>query len=188
MATITPFADRLLRARKDAGMMQADLAKRLGVSTSAVGQWEVGLTQPSRRNLTKLAEVLGVKAAWLLGEVGSGKTSEEPPEVVAVDPISLPEEQRAFLAPILKGHDLYRLQTDIMAGANIHRGDLLVVDLQATPKARSVVLAAHRGQLVLRVFFPPYLQAITLGGTPPRYLTVDNVDTVIKGVMIQALK
>lgn len=65
------IGDRLRAARKDAGLSQADLAARVGVSQPAVANWESGVHDPRRLMLAKLAEALGVSTAWL----GSGARS-----------------------------------------------------------------------------------------------------------------
>jgi DNA-binding transcriptional regulator YiaG len=49
------------KRRKELGMTQIDLAKKLKVSLSSVRLWEVGVTTPTEENMAKLIEVLGVK-------------------------------------------------------------------------------------------------------------------------------
>jgi transcriptional regulator with XRE-family HTH domain len=52
-----------LRAlRKERGLTQAQLGTEVGVTGSAVGQWEQGRTTPSWQQLQKLAEFFGVEA------------------------------------------------------------------------------------------------------------------------------
>lgn len=50
----------LAALRKKKGFTQEELAAALGVSTSAVGNWEAGLRRPRYDTLRRLAEVLGV--------------------------------------------------------------------------------------------------------------------------------
>lgn len=45
----------LVTARKNAGLTQADVAERLGITDSAVAQWETGRTFPKTALLPKLA-------------------------------------------------------------------------------------------------------------------------------------
>jgi transcriptional regulator with XRE-family HTH domain len=55
------FADRIKRLRKDNGLTQQQLAALVGVSTSAIGNWETRPREiPKGDNLLKLAEVFGV--------------------------------------------------------------------------------------------------------------------------------
>ena len=58
---------RIRAARKRAGLNQAALAKRVGVSQPAVASWESGLHDPRRLMLAKIADALGVSPAWLGG-------------------------------------------------------------------------------------------------------------------------
>ena len=52
--------------RKRAGISQVDLAKALGVTQSAVSQWEMGVTSPRQAMLLRLADVLGCTVDELL--------------------------------------------------------------------------------------------------------------------------
>lgn len=52
--------------RKKSGMSQRDLAYAIGVSQSAVAQWETGIAQPTIDNLRKVADILGISPGELL--------------------------------------------------------------------------------------------------------------------------
>lgn len=54
-----------LRERKD--LTQTELAKRVGVTQSAVAKWETGGFTPSTSTLFSLADVLGVTIDQLCG-------------------------------------------------------------------------------------------------------------------------
>ena len=60
------FGSRLNRLRKDAGLTQAQLGGRIGVTAKAVSQWENGRTEPALSLLGKLADALGVTLEVLL--------------------------------------------------------------------------------------------------------------------------
>ena len=60
---------RIKQAREQTGLSQAALAKRLGTSTGAVGQWEIGRARPAASRLQSIANVLNVTTAWLTGEI-----------------------------------------------------------------------------------------------------------------------
>src|SRR5690554_4407383 len=49
------FGQRLARARKRTGMSQRDLAKALGVSHGAVGNWESDLATPDPDTIAQIA-------------------------------------------------------------------------------------------------------------------------------------
>jgi transcriptional regulator with XRE-family HTH domain len=67
------LADRLTRAREDAGLSTAQLARRLGVKTQTLANWERGVNEPRANRLTMLAGLLNVSPLWLLdGRIGGG--------------------------------------------------------------------------------------------------------------------
>jgi len=65
--TAETFGERLGRLREDAGLSQSALARRVGVSQSAVSQMESGERSPSYGMLIQLADALGVSIAYLVG-------------------------------------------------------------------------------------------------------------------------
>ena len=62
----TCFPERLKQLRRDAGMLQADLAEHFKVSKSAVSGWEVGRNQPSYDILIEMSILFGVTVDYLL--------------------------------------------------------------------------------------------------------------------------
>jgi transcriptional regulator with XRE-family HTH domain len=56
---------RIRTARKAAGLNQAALAERVGVSQPAVANWESGVHDPRRLMLAKIADALGTPLDWL---------------------------------------------------------------------------------------------------------------------------
>ena len=57
---------RIAALRHDRSWSQAELARRLGISTSAVGMYEQGRREPSAELLVILAEQFGVSTDYLL--------------------------------------------------------------------------------------------------------------------------
>ena len=57
---------RIAALRREAGLSQAELAARLGVSPSAMGMYEQGRREPSAQLLVALARELGVTTDFLL--------------------------------------------------------------------------------------------------------------------------
>lgn len=53
--------------RKEKGMSQLELSKRLGVSRSTISMWEIGASQPDNDSLLRLAELFDTSADYLLG-------------------------------------------------------------------------------------------------------------------------
>lgn len=66
------FGARVAALRLQAGMTQAELAKRLAVSPSAVGMYEQGRREPSMDRIVALARLFGVSTDYLMtGEIRS---------------------------------------------------------------------------------------------------------------------
>ena len=61
---------RIAALRRQAGMRQAELARALAVSSSAVGMYEQGRREPSLDRIVALSRLFGVSADFLLtGEI-----------------------------------------------------------------------------------------------------------------------
>ncbi|GAA0709229.1 helix-turn-helix transcriptional regulator [Dokdonella soli] len=74
------LSDRLRTARHRADLSQTELANAVGVSASAVAQWEhPSGTQPSLGNLVLVAQVTRVSFEWL----ATGNTSRKSPRISA---------------------------------------------------------------------------------------------------------
>ena len=63
------FPQRLREARRSAKLTQAELAKRIGVGDTAIGNMEAGRQLPSFETLIRLADELRVTVDWLAGGV-----------------------------------------------------------------------------------------------------------------------
>lgn len=61
------IADRIKYLRDKKGMTQTYLAKRLGISRSAVNSWEMSLSFPSLSNIVEMTRIFGVSADYILG-------------------------------------------------------------------------------------------------------------------------
>lgn len=57
-----------LKARKAAGLTQAQAAKLLGITDATISQWENGETKPKTSRLAKVAEIYGCTIDELLKE------------------------------------------------------------------------------------------------------------------------
>lgn len=79
------FGDRLAAARDQAGMSQADLAKRLGVKLSTLKKWEDDMLEPRANRLSMIAGLLNVTLMWLLNGEGDGVAYPETEEAIAPD-------------------------------------------------------------------------------------------------------
>jgi transcriptional regulator with XRE-family HTH domain len=69
---------RIRDVRSERGWTQQDLADSVGVSRSAVAQWETDRAGQVRDNLSRIAETLGVSPEYLLmGREPQGNTGDE---------------------------------------------------------------------------------------------------------------
>lgn len=59
------FATRLKQARENAGFTQLELAKKLGVTKSAIGNYENGVSSPKDVVLLQIFDVLNVEPNFL---------------------------------------------------------------------------------------------------------------------------
>ena len=61
------FPETLRKLRKSRKLNQAQLAKELYISPSAVSQYETGRTTPSRETLNRIAAYFNVSSEYLMG-------------------------------------------------------------------------------------------------------------------------
>lgn len=64
---ISNIGDKIRYLRDKAGFTQSYLAKKLGISRSAVNSWEMSLSSPSLSNIIEMMEIFHVTADYLLG-------------------------------------------------------------------------------------------------------------------------
>lgn len=63
------FGDRLKQLRKDFGLTQLDLSKKIGIVRSAISNYETNRTMPDPTTLNQLAQLFDVSTDYLLGRV-----------------------------------------------------------------------------------------------------------------------
>ena len=102
------LCDRLRIARHRADISQTGLAQAIGVSPSAVAQWEHPYgTQPSLENLLRAAEVTGASIEWLAtGTIGKASTrtrSKEETPAVALDTYAQTLQEETLLERFRNG-------------------------------------------------------------------------------------
>lgn len=66
MNTPLDIGKRIREARRDRGVTQDELADQVGVSRSAVAQWETGRAGQITGNLSRIAEALEVNVEYLM--------------------------------------------------------------------------------------------------------------------------
>ncbi len=68
---------RISRARDGLNLSTAQLARRLGVKSNTVHDWETDRSEPRANRVTMLAGVLGVSPTWLLTGIGESPAAPE---------------------------------------------------------------------------------------------------------------
>lgn len=96
-----PVGARIRAARQERGLTQAGLGAAVGVSRSAVAQWETERAGQVRGNLTRIAAVLGVSVEHLLNGATAAARQAGPENATELALLRLyracTEDDRAFL-------------------------------------------------------------------------------------------
>ena len=74
MYCMKTLGEKILELRRQKGLSQTELAKRMNISASAMCRWEKDDRTPAEEDLEKLAEFFGVSKEYL---IGSDEVSEE---------------------------------------------------------------------------------------------------------------
>lgn len=94
------FNIKLRELRKHYNYTQADIAKILGISDTAVANYEKGKRRPEYETLTKLADLFGVTIDYLIGRNGTWKN--EMPENLREIALNPENVEWIMLIPYLK--------------------------------------------------------------------------------------
>lgn len=105
------FGDRLAGARDAAGLTQAALAQKLGVSHKVVQAWEDDAKEPRANRLQMISGMLNVSLSWLLSGKGEGPASPDDDTAMTSDLNDLLIEMRALRGDIARsGERLAQLE------------------------------------------------------------------------------
>jgi|SRR5208283_2888210 transcriptional regulator with XRE-family HTH domain len=74
----TEFGERLVAARQEAGLSQAQVAEKLGITQQSYGGWERRETALKPEHLVRLAEILNITVDYLLGKENGRKRGGGP--------------------------------------------------------------------------------------------------------------
>lgn len=80
----TPFGQRMAQAREHAGLTQAQLAARMGITQPVVAYWEREPVALRIEQLAALADALGVSADYLAGRSTKPPALKGPPSKLRV--------------------------------------------------------------------------------------------------------
>lgn len=93
---IESIADRVRQIRRELGITsQEAFGKPLGVTKSAVGQWENGKTEPSAETILKIERIYKYRAQWI--------QTGEPPKKVEPSGLEVRESPNVYPGPQVRG-------------------------------------------------------------------------------------
>lgn len=151
------IADRLSKRRKELGLTQKELAKRVGLTQGTIGQLERGLLQTTKK-IYELAQVLAVDTQWLL--FGTENAVDETGKRVSSNQsglVSFPDIPIQFFSSFIRelGLDETQLscikQTDDSMLPSIYDSDYLLCDTQVkTVQENAVFRIKRKGQFITR--------------------------------------
>lgn len=159
---------RIAKARLERNLSQAELARRLGVSRSAVSLWEIDQAKPEGVRLAEVARCLDVSTDHLLGLPTDERASRgraDPPSVPVYQPMEVAAWAAGGYVP-LEVADRGRCQTTALHGWNraiampvqgpamtpdIPAGAVIVLTRDGTPRSGDVVVVdVGRGAPIVR--------------------------------------
>ena len=92
MLTLTMIGNKILEARKEKNLSQAQIAQQLSVSSQAVGKWERGESMPDIITFNRLAEILDVDLNYFSESFPSTATEKASAEYSAEQSAESPSE------------------------------------------------------------------------------------------------
>ncbi len=63
------LGNKIKQLRNQKGFTQSELAKKLGISTSAVGMYEQGRREPDNQTLIRICNFFNVSSDWLISKI-----------------------------------------------------------------------------------------------------------------------
>lgn len=97
---IESIADRVRQIRRELGSpSQEAFGKPLGVTKSAVGQWENGKTEPSAETIFKIERIYKYRAQWI--QTGEPPKLVEPRSLVVREPSNVEPAESPGTVPII---------------------------------------------------------------------------------------
>jgi SOS-response transcriptional repressor LexA len=159
------IAELIRRRRKELHMSQQQLADEVGVSRAEIGQWESGITGPTRRNAPKLAKALQLELSalshFLAQPVSEVDTSSEGRHVPVMGWADFINNARVSgtTPRIWVGSEVpndavaLRVPDDALA-PEYNPGDVIIVSRAETPNKGDAVVAYLDGRGLLRKYEP----------------------------------
>lgn len=212
----TAFAEWLSERMQRRGLNQSQVAAYAGVHPSSVNAWLKGSSFPSTRSCRRLAEVFGVPVAEVYNLAGHGTPDYVPPprqelspvermlEAISEMPLPVPvveqlasagEGQGAvietlWVPPTATGGRRPNLLGLRVRGTSmepeVHDGDTVIIDRDATPKPGDVVVASVGDDVFVKRLERKSDGRLVLRGNNGRLVPAD--EALVAGVVIQAVR
>ena len=116
------LARRLKELRKLKGLTQAELARLLGVSTSAVGMYEQARREPDHETLARICSTFHVSSDFLLGSGGTAQKNDLNSIVEALREAILQQDGLMFNGEIVNPADSEKIIDAIKLGISFVMG------------------------------------------------------------------
>jgi transcriptional regulator with XRE-family HTH domain len=114
---ITTIAQRLKEALTASGKKQADVVRETGLDRGAVSSYLSGKYEPKQKAIYKMAKVLNVNEAWLMGyDVPMGRTIEAKKNDRLAELVVKMRSEPAFFDAVASLAELTPEQFDIVKG------------------------------------------------------------------------
>ena len=108
------FSEKLKKARRDAGLSQAELADRIGVTPRSLTDYECGRAVPRRAKIERMADELGVTVLYLTED-----SIDDPQMGLDADRQIRRAEQAYGPSAADEMQDLLRRNTAFLAGGEV---------------------------------------------------------------------
>lgn len=167
---IMTMGERIKQARLEKDMTLEEVGQKVGVGKSTVRKWENGMIANMRRDkIAKLADALGVSAAYLMGWKETTPTLPAYPNIHPLGTVRLPvlgeiacgvpryasEDRESYT---LAGTDIHAdfcliAHGDSMTGARIHDGDIVFIRKQDMVDNGDIAAVVIGDEATLKRFF-----------------------------------
>ena len=164
------MGERIKQARLEKDMTLEEVGQKVGVGKSTVRKWENGMIANMRRDkIAKLADALGVSAAYLMGWKETTFTLPAYPNIHPIGTVRLPvlggiacgvpryasEDRESYT---LAGTDIHAdfcliAHGDSMTGARINDGDIVFIRKQDIVENGEIAAVVIGDEATLKRFF-----------------------------------
>lgn len=183
---MTTFADRLQYAMQRRNMKACELSRATGLSRARISQYIHGKYTPGADGICRLASILGVSEAWLMGQDASPDATSLPNGVSPLTmrplpvlgriacgtPILAVEEMGDFVAVSDTTNADFCLvaRGDSMIGARIFDGDQVFIKSADTVNNGDIAAVVVDDEATLkRVYYYPEEEKLVLSPENPGY-------------------